>query len=173
MPVSPDDEIVVAAQLGREPRGPWRVAARCGFGYPSVLEVGPVLDDGTPFPTYYWMSCPWLVEHVGALESTGAVSAWATRLAEDPSLASRMRAAEAAYVAARDAAADRESTVAGQGFAGQSDVLATKCLHAHAAARMVGLDDPVGEGVLEELERECPDERCATLVSNERGDARG
>ena len=33
--VSARDDAVVAAQIGRGPRGPWRVATRCPYGHPS------------------------------------------------------------------------------------------------------------------------------------------
>ena len=164
-----DDEAVVSAQLGREPRRPWDVECRCTYGYPTVLSVGPLLEDGTPFPTYFWLSCPWLIEAVSRVESDGGVAAWAERLSTDPEMASRMRAAGDAYRIARGSAGP-SGPVEEQGFAGQSDVLATKCLHAHVAARIAGLDDPVGEGVLEHAGRECPDERCAAYRSDA-GDA--
>jgi hypothetical protein len=73
-----------------------------------------------------------------------------------------MRAAEEEYRSARE---PEGAAVPGgsQGFAGQRDVLATKCLHAHAAAWLAGIDDPVGEGVVQGTGHECDDERCAAL----------
>ena len=35
--------------------------------------VPPNLDDGTPFPTTYWLTCPLLVQRVSALEASGMV----------------------------------------------------------------------------------------------------
>jgi hypothetical protein len=32
--------------------------ARCHLGLPVVIQVPPRLDDGTPFPTLYWLTCP-------------------------------------------------------------------------------------------------------------------
>src|SRR5690606_26057582 len=52
------DIAVAEAQLGRPLRGMRRVAHRCALGLPVVLEVDPVLEDGVPFPTLYWLSCP-------------------------------------------------------------------------------------------------------------------
>ena len=51
----------------------------------------------------------------------------------------------------------------GVGVAGQRDPLGVKCLHAHIALALVGLDDPVGAGELGKIQRECPDGRCAAL----------
>jgi hypothetical protein len=135
--------------------------------------VGPVLEDGTPFPTYFWLSCPYLIEEASRLESDGEVSAWAVRLAEDAVLAERMRAAEREYVALRDAAARSRTDGSGaadlRGFAGQRSVLATKCVHAHVAARLAGIDDPVGEAVLARTGSECADTRCSSFTPLEDG----
>ena len=32
--------------------------SRCHLGLPVVVRVPPILDDGTPFPTHYWLTCP-------------------------------------------------------------------------------------------------------------------
>ncbi|MDP2183551.1 MAG: DUF501 domain-containing protein [Actinomycetota bacterium] len=156
------DGALVEAQVGRAPRGPWSTYVRCGFGRPSVISSSPLLDDGTPFPTLYWLTCPWLVERVGALESSGEVAAWTRRLAADPVRAGAMRDADAEYRFRRSlAGTDPCSPV---GIAGQRDPLAIKCLHAHVAAFLAGIADPIGEAVLGQIDAECPDDRCASLV---------
>jgi len=160
-----DDAGALARQLGREPRGTWRVAVRCSFGWPVVIATAPLLEDGAPFPTLYYLTCPHLADAISALESAGAVEAWADRLAADPEAAARLRAADESYRAARAAEGGGVDPMPRVGIAGQRDPLGTKCLHAHAAARLAGIDDPVGEGALAGLEPECADERCA------RGDA--
>lgn len=157
----PADEASVLRQLGRQPRGTWRVATRCSFGYPTVIATPSLLASGEPFPTLFWLTCPHLVEAVGRLESAGEVEAWATRLAADPVLAERMRAADALYRSARAHESGGEDACASVGIAGQRDPLATKCLHAHVAAALAGTGDPVGEAVLDTIERECSSERCA------------
>jgi hypothetical protein len=155
------DEDTVARQLGRPPRGSWRVVTRCSYGCPTVIATPSLLASGEPFPTLLWLTCPHLVEAVGRLESGGEVEAWAARLAADPALATRMRDADAAYRSARADESGGEDACAGVGIAGQRDPLATKCLHAHVASALAGIDDPVGESVLGGLERECENERCA------------
>ena len=155
------DEPVVVAQLGREPRGTWRAIARCRFGRPTVIETAPLLADGSPFPTLYYLTCPWLVEFVSGLESACAVGEWADRIAGDPEMAARLRVADAEYRARRARAAGGRDPLPGVGIAGQHDPLATKCLHAHVAARLACLDDPVGAGVLADSPADCPDDLCA------------
>jgi hypothetical protein len=155
-----DERALVARQLGREPRGAWDIAVRCSFGRPTVITTAPRLPDGTPFPTLYYLTCPYLVAAVGRAESDGGVSAWRVRLAGDRTLAARMHAADTAYCRARTALAGGSDPTPDAGIAGQDDPLATKCLHAHVAAFLAGIDDPVGEGVLAGCARECSDDRC-------------
>lgn len=161
---SAGDAAIVAWQLGRGPRGVWRVAARCPFDAPQVILTAPLLESGEPFPTLYYLTCPWLVDAVSDLESAGGTARFAALLAEDPALAARMRAADAAYRARRALAAGGIDPTPGVGIAGQRDPLATKCLHAHVAAALAGLDDPVGLRVLGEVGNACPDDTCAHLA---------
>src|SRR5450759_3859009 len=56
-----DDRSIVGAQIGREPRAFLRVAARCPFGFPAVTEQKPYDDEGKPFPTGFYLTCPELV----------------------------------------------------------------------------------------------------------------
>lgn len=158
-----DERALVAAQLGRVPRGEWRVAARCGYGYPVVIATAPVLDDGTPFPTIFYLTCPHLSEAVSALESSGEIEVWRARVASDASLEARLRAADLAYRAARAAEAGDEDPSPQVGIAGQRDPLGIKCLHAHVASALAGIDDPVGHGALAQLARECDNERCTAF----------
>ena len=68
-----DDAAVVAAQIGRPLRSEAQVVTRCGLGMPVVTRVPPILDDGTPFPTSFWLSCPLANRRIGRLESAGGV----------------------------------------------------------------------------------------------------
>ena len=153
-----DDARTVAWQLGRPPRGSWRVAARCSYAYPVVIATAP--DGDPPFPTLYYLTCPHLVGAVSAIESGGGVARWRDALTRDQALAERLDAADAAYRAARAAEAGGPDPFARVGIAGQRDVRGVKCLHAHAAAFIAGIDDPVGAGVLADVALECDDRRC-------------
>jgi hypothetical protein len=161
--MSPDADIL-ALQLGRPPRGRWRVVSRCAFGRPRVIAMASRLEDGAPFPTAFWLTCPHLSEAVAALESAGATAEWTLRIAADTRLATAALSADAAYRAARAAEGGGGDACPDVGVAGQADPLVVKCLHARLAARLAGIDDPVGEGVIAELEAgpgtECGDDRC-------------
>lgn len=154
---------VVAAQLGREPRPPWRVQARCRFGYPTVIVSPSRLDDGTPFPTWAWLTCPFVAARVAAVESAGGTGKWAELARSDAGLAAALRRADDATRAARTAESGGEDACGDVGLAGQRDPLGVKCLHAHVALSLAGIADPIGEAVLAEVGAECDDERCSEL----------
>ncbi|MDO8963672.1 MAG: DUF501 domain-containing protein [Coriobacteriia bacterium] len=161
------DRAVVARQLGREPRGSWSVAARCSHGHPVTITVDPLLEDGSPFPTTWWLTCPHLVDEVGAIESRGGAAAWAARVSSDADMGAAVLAADAAYRGARAERAGGTDPCPGVGIAGQADPCAVKCLHARVAAAIAGIPDPVGEGVVAGLDdrgRECAGDRCSVDV---------
>ena len=122
-----------------------------------------MLEDGSPFPTTFWLTCPRLVDAVHDLESAGAGRTLAERVGAEPDLATRLMAADAAYRAARACEGGGPDPCAGVGVAGQRDPLAVKCLHARLAAAVCGLSDPIGADVLEQLAGttdDCADPRC-------------
>src|SRR3989304_3019321 len=75
---------VVEIQIGRTLRSNADVVVRCHLGVPVVIRVPPVLDDGTPFPTLYWLSCPLAVRRIGRIESAGGVASMDRRAMRDP-----------------------------------------------------------------------------------------
>lgn len=145
----------VAGQLGREPRTPFRVLVSGGCGYPLVIASPSLLDEGSRFPNWTYLVCPILVSQVSALESEGAVALYAHILEVDEVLQGRLLAANEEFKKKRLAEcveAGQESDVCvNQNLAGQADPLKPKCLHAHVAYRLAGLDDPLGEIALNEL----------------------
>jgi hypothetical protein len=139
-----DDERV-AALLGRRPAGRYRVVVRDNSGEPLVIRNAPLLDDGTPMPTRFWLVGRQAVAAVSRLEAAGGVRA--AEAAVDPG---ELTAAHARYAAERDAdvppAADHRPT-GGVGGTRQG----VKCLHAHYAWYLAGGDDPVGRWVAAQL----------------------
>ena len=67
----PAERRLIQAQIGRDVRGSVAVAARCRYGLPAVVRTAPLLPDGTPFPTMYWLACPAARVAVGRLEAAG------------------------------------------------------------------------------------------------------
>lgn len=145
MTVDPVDRAVVEVQLGRTPRAMRGVAHRCGCGLPDVVETAPRLEDGTPFPTLYYLTCPRLASMIGRLESAGLMREMTARLAEDPELAARYQAAADDYVGRRDATEVLENVPAQGGMPTR-----VKCLHvlvAHSLAVGPGVN-PFGDEAL-------------------------
>ena len=149
MTLDPRDRRAVALQLSREPRGVRAVAHRCGCGLPDVVETSPRLDDGTPFPTLYYLTCPRLASLIGTLESDGLMKEMTERLATDPDLQTRYDEAARDYISRRDALGVLENAPAQGGMPTR-----VKCLHvlaAHALAVGPGVN-PFGDETLALLE---------------------
>ena len=77
----------IALQLGRTPRDVHEISSRCPCGKPAVVATPPRLSDGTPFPTFYYATCPRLTGAISTLETTGMMAEMEERLATDPDLA--------------------------------------------------------------------------------------
>ena len=137
----------VIALLGRAPAGDYEVVVRDAAGDPVVLRNAPLLHDGTPMPTRYWLVGKEATLLVSRLEAAGGV-----RRAEAEVPADEIAAAHARYAAEREAALPAGHTgprpSAGVGGTRQG----VKCLHAHYAWFLAGGDDPVGRWVEEHLE---------------------
>jgi hypothetical protein len=143
----PGDLDVLREQLGRAPRGVVDVAARCVCGRPTVVGTAPRLEDGTPFPTTFYLTCPPAVAAVSGLEARGVMRAMTARLAGDPGLAAAYRAAHEDYLARR-AALGRVPEIDGVSAGGMPTRV--KCLHvlvAHALVAGPGVN-PLGDEAL-------------------------
>lgn len=139
------DLAAVAAQLGRRPRATRAVAHRCSCGLPDVVETSPRLEDGSPFPTLFYLTCPRAASAIGRLEASGLMREMTVRLASDPELATRYQAAYEDYMTRRDAIEPLHMTVAAGGMPTR-----VKCLHvmvAHALAAGPGVN-PFGDETL-------------------------
>ena len=154
---------MVSWQLGRPARAFRRVAARCAHGFPAVTEQAPFDEDGTPFPTTYYLTCPWLVAEIARVEAGGGVERFSRAAAEDPALASSLAAADAEQRALRP-----ELPV---GIAGSRARENLKCLHAHAAFALARPGYRLGDEILDEVgERWCPDARCGSALTGSEGE---
>lgn len=152
-PMGAADLEVAARMLGRPPRGRPAVAVRCRWSLPAVLRVDPVLEDGTPFPTTFWLACPIANKHCGRLEAQGTMVGLNERLGADADLADRFAQAHERYVAFRDTLGPKvpRDPSAG-GMPGR-----VKCLHSLYAHHLATDDNPVGAWVAEQVEpMACP-----------------
>ena len=95
------DLSAVERQIGRTPRGVLDVSYRCPCGEPAVVTTAPRLDDGTPFPTTYYVTCPRLTSAIGTLEGDGGMREMEERLAVDDALRRQYLDAHERYLAER------------------------------------------------------------------------
>lgn len=105
-----------------------------------VIENDPRLEDGSPFPTLYWLTCPILVKRVSTLEADGSMTDVTERLQGSAALKERLAGALERYRARRDTLGAIE--VSGGPPGGGPDRV--KCLHAHVAHELAGGNNPVG-----------------------------
>lgn len=143
-----DEEIrVVSRQLGRPARGVIGIAARCACGAPTVVATAPRLDDGTPFPTLYYLSHPAATAAISTLEATGVMTELAAELEQDAALRDAYTRAHEAYLADRTGIENVEEL---RGISAGGMPTRVKCLHAlaaHALAAGPGIN-PIGDRAL-------------------------
>ncbi len=158
------DRAAVERQLGRSPRGVDGVAHRCPCGLPDVVRTLPRLDDGTPFPTTFYLTCPRATGAVSTLESSGVMREMTERLAADADLAAAYRAAHEDYLRRR-AELGEVPEIAGISAGGMPDRV--KCLHVlagHALAAGPGVN-PLGDEVLAALPPWWAGGRCVDVAA--------
>jgi exopolyphosphatase / guanosine-5'-triphosphate,3'-diphosphate pyrophosphatase len=124
------------------------VVARCAHGHPLVIRNAPMDDDGDPFPTLYWLTCPDHVKAISRLEAEGWIKRLADEAVVDPDLRISLRRAHEAY--ARERGRLHPGAEAWGGVAGSRS--GVKCLHAHYAYFLAGGADPIGRWVARRLQ---------------------
>lgn len=149
------DEEIVERQLGRRPRAFRRVAVRCPFGRPAVTEQTPFDEDGRPFPTQFYVTCPQLVSAISRLEAAGGVERWSAAARGDNELAASLARAQSEQ--------RRLRPEVDAGIGGSTREGSLKCLHAHAAFALARPGYELGERILAELPSLWP-ETCCTQV---------
>lgn len=150
--IGEQDRVTVELQIRRGARGLRRVASRCHFGCPQVVETDAILEDGRPFPTLYWLTCPVKVKAVARLEDDGWARKHLLALAHDASFRELFLSAQRDYIERRkQEATDPTHPIFATGIGGVRRLTSIKCLHAHYAHYLVTGLNPLGEQVAEEL----------------------
>lgn len=135
-------------QLGREMRDVVGVGARCVCGNPIVVVTKPRLSDGSPFPTFYYLSLPAATAALSTLEASGFMAQLQERLANEPELASAYVRAHEAYLSDRFGFGE---VLEIEGISAGGMPTRVKCLHAlagHSLAAGPGVN-PIGDIALE------------------------
>ncbi len=176
--LSPADQSLIAAQLGRVPHGVVAVGARCPAGHPSVIVNYPLRrvrsrlhpDEPprvVPFPTLYWLTCPSLRQQVSHLERDGLIGVIEAEIAGDDSLRAAVERDHANYIVQRRAlltAVDRALVVQlglnsdfdSRGIGGIVNRATVKCLHLHLAHHLAA-GNAIGAILVERYGVKCGD----------------
>ena len=140
--IESEDRTIVARQLGRTPR-PFRVAARCPFGAPSVVENEKRRD----MPTRFWITCNTLDAAIARVEAAGGVRQAQEELGEP--------AIEKIHDTHRSRHGGRVAGIREGGY--------VKCLHAFTALHLAGdIENPIAEWTLERLDKPYPKNACCS-----------
>lgn len=141
-----NDRKAITRQLGRDPK-PFRVAGRCPFGLPSVIEN----EHRRNMPTSFWITCPALDAAIARVESVGGVRQAQESLGEET--------VETIHEEHRARYGNRVAGVREGGY--------IKCLHAFTALHLAGaILNPVAEWTLKHIEDPYPKERCCTALED-------
>ena len=142
MPEASKDLAAVSRQLGRPP-SPFRVAARCPFGLPSVIEN----ERTQNMPTSFWITCPSLDKAIARVESAEGV---------------RAAQGEFGEVTVEEIHAHHLARY-GTRVAGVREGGYVKCLHAFTALHLSGaIPNPIAEWTLRRLQNPYPKYACCT-----------
>ncbi len=147
-PPNDTDIAVVSEQLGREARGVVGIAARASDGSPAVVATAPRLPDGSPFPTFYYLSHPEAVAAASRLEAVGVMMEFNELLASDESVREQYLRAHEQYIEDRDSVGEVEEL---SGVSAGGMPYRVKCLHAligHSLAAGPGVN-PIGDLAIE------------------------
>jgi len=120
-----------------------------------VTEQEPFDEEGLPFPTQFYVTCPHLVAAISRIEAAGGVERWTRAAREDDALAHSLDDAQA------EQRRLRPELPAGIGGATRTGSL--KCLHAHAAFALARPGYELGDRILAELPSLWPDDCCTNL----------
>ncbi len=139
-----DDRQAVGVQIGRPLRAESTVVQRCHLGLPVVVEVPPHLDDGTPFPTLFWLTCPLAISRIGRLEGSGGVKRMEAKAEADDVFRSALEEAHSSYEDLRSQRLSQSDGPQPSGGVGGARA-GVKCLHAHYAHEVATGSNPVGQ----------------------------
>jgi uncharacterized protein len=130
----------VSKQLGRPVRDIVAIAARCACGNPIVVQTKPRLEDGTPFPTLYYLTLPAATSAISTLEAEGLMTKLQDQLSQDEDLAKNYQSAHLSYLSDRAELGLVEEI---EGISAGGMPTRVKCLHslvAHSLAKGPGVN---------------------------------
>jgi len=140
---------------------PVAVVVRGLDGQPAVVKM-PLIRDGEPFPTLYWLTDPVLAQRITTLEYEGGVVRAETFLTENEDVRAIFLDQHVRYRNARWAEATYEEQMVAKskgydkrllkvGIGGVVNFLSVKCLHLHVAHYLATHDNVIGKWALAQV----------------------
>ncbi len=120
-----------------------------------MTEQAPFDEDGKPFPTQFYATCPHLVAQLSRVEAGGGVERWSRAAERDDELRESVQRAHAEQRALR-------SELPG-GVGGATRPGSLKCLHAHGAFALARPGYELGDRILDEAAPLWPSACCTRL----------
>lgn len=146
-----NEKQVVEVQLKRNLRSDIKVAAKCHFDLPVVVDVPKNLDDGTPFPTMFWLTCPMYIKKVSTLESHGMVKELDNQLNNNNMLNKLWSKRQISYEKERNKKYKNIKNITSPSGGVGGTLNSIKCLHSHLADELVTGKNIIGQIVLENV----------------------
>ncbi|HOL87016.1 MAG TPA: DUF501 domain-containing protein [Defluviitoga tunisiensis] len=172
--VSKSDLDIIYNQLNRKVDNILSITLRCKYNYPQVIQCYP-LKDNKPFPTLYWVTCPYLVEVVSKLESESLIATLEKKVFENSELKEQLFQAHLEEIKKRviilgdqieQLPRNIKKKIEESGIGGTADFNKIKCLHMHLASFLSKEPNPIGQIVSNMIsEKNCLDERCKSFIS--------
>ncbi|MCX7831516.1 MAG: DUF501 domain-containing protein [Actinobacteria bacterium] len=154
-PAETEDEEFFKKVTGRYPHPDSVVLKRCRFGKPVAFASMPV-SYGEPFPTMFWLTCPYLLKLCGKLESALLHRTLEAEIERTERLRKEFYEAQMKMINIRKEVAratflDLPRSVLETGIGGVRNLMRVKCLHAHMAASFAGIESPVTKALYESI----------------------
>ncbi len=146
-----NEKQVVEVQLKRNLRSDIEVVAKCHFDLPVVVDVPKNLDDGTPFPTMFWLTCPMYIKKVSTLESHGMVKELDSQLNSNNKLRKLWSKRQKNYEKERNKKYKNIKNIISPSGGVGGTLNSIKCLHSHLADELVTGKNIIGQIVLENV----------------------
>lgn len=153
--ISQEDLKVVEKQLKRSINNKTEIGKRCKYGYPQTIKNYPIMNK-KPFPTMYWLTCPYLNEQISKIESINMIDKIQEEIYSDEYLSQKIYDSHQKEINERLEIIGEEinelpdpmkKTLIEKGIGGISDFKYVKCLHLHYASYLSGNENPIGEKV--------------------------
>jgi len=141
---------IVEQQIGRKLRSKSEISCRCHLNIPAVIKVPPKLNDGTPFPTTYWLTCPMFNKKIGTLESHGLIKDLDNEITNNPDLKKQWKSRQISYEQERENLEINDLGPQASGGVGGAKK-SIKCLHSHTADELSTGQNVIGKIVIESI----------------------